>query len=312
MIHKIDLIEETRAKRLKIFKTVSLVALGILVVSVILFLIKQFALKENDTLFAVAVFFLIIAIATFIIGTASSNAGYDKFVKEHLENEIMKDVYSGNEFSYAARAGISFQEMNISGIFKNPDEFSTSDTIRTAYKGVNLVVSDYIFTRIVVTTDSKGNTTTHHYPYPGRYMSFSIKRNFMANVSIIDKRNNGDVFYLKPYREKPEFESMEFEKKFYTTATDKEKVFLVIRPKEIMDFIDLSKTYQGKIVNVLYGHTIYLILADTKIEFSFSIFRKIDQGLIRDIYAYYELPLRIIDKLKLDGDRYNAKELGWN
>lgn len=307
MDYKIDVIERERSKRLKTFKIMSLIALGFLVVTIVLFVIYNF--QENETLLTVAIIFAIVTIVLFCLGFAIPSSGYDKFVKNNLEHAIMCDVFKANKFNYEAKDGISFNEMNCSGVFKRPDQFATSDTIRTSYKGVQLVLSDYIFTRITTSVDSKGNTTTHQYPYPGRYMSFTINRDFNSGISIIDKRNNSDVFVLKPYKTNLDFESIEFNKKFYLTTTDKEKAFYVIRPKEIMDLLDLSKVYKGKIVCVIVNHTIYFMLADTSVEFNFSLFKKISQEVINDIYAYYELPLKIIDTLKLDSDRFNAKEL---
>ena len=307
MNYNIDLIEKERAKRLKTFKIMSLVSLGFLVVTIILFIIDFYSPNEN--LFTVFIFGLILTIIIFVLGIVIPSNGYDKFVKTNLENKIMEEVFKGNSFKYDANDGISFSEMNCSGIFKKPDAFATSDTIRTSYKGVQLVLSDYIFTRITTTTDSKGNTTQHRYPYPGRYMSFTINRDFKSGIAIIDKSNNSDVIVRKLFKNDIDFESIEFNKKFYLTTTDKEKAFYLIRPKEIMDLLDLSKLYKGKIVCVIINHTIYFLLAETSVKFNFKIFKKIENKLIEDIYAYYELPLKIIDTLRLDSERFNAKEL---
>jgi hypothetical protein len=307
MDYKIDVIEKERNKRLKVFKIMALISLGLLIVTIILFTIYSF--QKNETLLTVSILFALITLVIFIISFAIPSSGYDKFVKENLEHAIMCDVFKANQFNYEEKNGISFNEMNCAGIFRRPDEFETSDTIRTSYKGVQLVLSDYIFTRITRSVDSKGNTTTHHYPYPGRYMSFTINRDFKSGIAVIDKRNNNDVIVTRPFKNSVDFESIEFNKKFYLTTTDKEKAFYLIRPKEIMDLLDLSKMYKGKIVCVIINHTIYFILADTSVSFEFSLFKKINQEKIQDIYAYYELPLKIIDTLKLDSDRFNAKEL---
>ena len=307
MDYKIDVIEKERSKRLKTFKILSLIALGLLIVTIILFVI--YAFKENETLVTVAIIFAIVTIVTFILGFAIPSSGYDKFVKQNLEHAIMCDVFKANQFTYEEKDGISYNEMNCSGVFRKPDKFETSDTIRTSYKGVQLVLSDYIFTRVTTTVDSKGNTQTHYYPYPGRYMSFTVNRDFRSGIAVIDKRNNDDVIVSRPFKNSVDFESIEFNKKFYLTTTDKEKAFYLIRPKEIMDLLDLSKIYKGKIVCVIINHTIYFMLADTSVNFEFSLFKKISQEKISDIYGYYELPLKIIDTLKLDSDRFNAKEL---
>lgn len=304
-----EVIDKERTRRLKIFKIFAFISLGLFVVSIILFLLKQFAFNENDDLFFFGVFLIIISLILLSIGFSVASSKYNKFVKDNLESKIRDDVFKGQNFSYVERNGISFKEMNASGIFRSPDEFTTSDTIRTNYKGVDLVLSDYVFTIIETSTDKDGHTTEHRYPFPGRYMSFRIDRDFQSAISIVDKQNNPRVFNLKPFKNIMEFESLDFNEKFYSTATDREKAFYLIRSKELIDFIDLRELYKGKIVNVLFNHTIYFLLAETKIEFKFSIFKKIERKVVNDIYAYYRLPLDIINKLKLDGDKFNATSL---
>ncbi|MFA7222954.1 MAG: DUF3137 domain-containing protein [Bacilli bacterium] len=304
---KFDAIEAERQRRLKTFKTLLLVSLGFLVVSIILFVIYYF--NPNSVLMVIAFFVAVIFFILLTVAFSLPNNGFNKYCKDNLEKNIMNDVFQGEKYSYTEKNGVSFKEMNYSGLFLIPDDFETSDTIRTTYKGIELTLSDYIFTRIVTHTDSKGNTTHTRYPFPGRYMAFNLERNFESGVAIIDKRNNNMVFNYKLYKEPLDFESIDFNKRFYATTSNKEKAFYLIRPKEIMALLDLSNLYKGHISNVLVNHTIYFIIADTKVDFSFNIFHKLDEGIVKDIYGYYELPLKIIDSLNLAAERYNEKSL---
>ena len=170
---KFDEIEIERKKRLKTFKTLLLVSLGFLVVSIVLFVINYF--NPNDVLMLIAFFMAVIFFILLIVSFSYPNNGYNKYCKDNLEKNVMNDVFSGEKYSYTEKNGISFKEMNYSGLFLTPDDFETSDTIRTTYKGVELTLSDYIFTRIVTHTDSKGNTTHTRYPFPGRYMAFNLE-----------------------------------------------------------------------------------------------------------------------------------------
>jgi len=300
----LDKIEIERKKRLKNFNILFFIGLTFLVASIVLFLIEYFN-KHVESI--VSIIGLVIGIILILLAFGINNHGYEKFVKDNLEKIIMNDVFKNNKFTYDEKNGCSFTEMNYSGIFQNPDEFQSTDTIRSTYKDVEFVLSDYVFTRIVVTTDAKGNTTTHRYPYPGRYLSFHLERNFESGVAIIEKKNNPDVFHLNLYKNKIDFESIEFNKKFQITASDKEKAFYLIRPKEIMDFLDFQKKYKGNISNVFVNNMVYFIIADVAIDFHYSFFKKISELQIADIRAYYELPLKIIDSFSLNRDKYNAK-----
>lgn len=295
-------IEIERKKRLKSFYIFLGIGLGIFLISLILFIIF-FNQEEVPILPIIGIFIGLIIIG---IGVLTNKKGYDTYVKNNLEKIIMNDVFKDSKYTYVENNGISFKEMNYSGVFANPDDFKTSDTIRSTYKTVEFVLSDYVFTRIVTTTDSKGNTTTHEYPYPGRFMSFHLERNFASGVAIIERRNNPDVIHHNLYKEKVDFESIDFNKKFCATASDKTKAFYLIRPKEIMDLLDLEQTYKGNISNIVVNNMVYFILADVSIEFHYSIFKPINDTQMKDIRAYYELPLRIIDRLNLGNDKFNT------
>lgn len=297
-------IENERKKRLKSFYIFLGIGLGILAISVI-FVVFYLLRSEELPIFSIVGLF--IGIILIGIGFFINKKGYDTYIKNNLEKSIMNDVFKDNKYSYVENNGISFREMNYSGVFTNPDRFTTSDTIRSTYKTVEFVLSDYIFYRIVTTTDSKGNTQTHEYPYPGRYMSFHLERNFENGVAVVERKNNPDVFHHSLYKEKVDFESIEFNKKFSITASDKSTAFYLIRPKEIMDLLDLEKTYRGNISNIIVNNMVYFILADVSIEFHYSLFKPIGDNQMKDIRAYYELPLRIIDRLNLGNDKFNSK-----
>ena len=143
-------------------------------------------------------------------------------------------------------------------------------------------------------------------------MSFNLERDFGFGVSIIDKRNNADVFHTKLYKIPVEFESIDFNKRYYITTSSKEKTFYIIRPKEIIDLIDFSDKYKGHLVNVVVNNKVYFFLSDVSIEFHYSIFKKLDEGIVNDIKAYYEIPLRIIDKFNLAKQKFNDANIDQN
>jgi|GEM_PF-2352015 Protein of unknown function (DUF3137). len=303
----LETIEINRHKRLKTFYILFFIGLALLALAIVFILIYFLGNVETFTLPGFAI--LIVGIILIVLSFTISSNRYETFVKDTLEKSIMEEVYKDNKFTYVQNNGISFKEMNYSGMFRMPDEFQTSDTIRSTYKDVEFVVSDYIFTRITTTTDSHGHHQQNRYPYPGRYMSFHLERNFGAGLAIVEKRNNCDVINTNLYKEKVDFESIDFAKRFITTASDRQKAFYLIRPKEIMDLLEIDDKYKGNIVNILVNNMVYFLLADTQIVFHYSIFHKIDESLINDVKAYYELPLRIIDILNLSNSKFNSTDL---
>lgn len=304
----IETIEAERKNRLKIFKILFGIGGGFVLLTII-FGIVYYLNQDFDGLMIAVFISAIIGIILIALSFGIPGKSYATYCKENLEKAIMNECFKDIKFTYTQKNGISFKEMNFSGVFNQPDEFATSDTVRGSYKDVEFVLSDYVFTVVKVTTDSKGHRQETRYPFPGRYMSFHLERNFGFGISMIEKRNNPEVFRTSLYKEKVEFESIDFNKRFIATTSDQKKAFYLIRPKEIMNIVDLDKKYKGNIVNVLVNNEVYFILADVNIEFSFSIFKKISETTINDIKAYYSIPLSIIETLSLSRDKFNNTDL---
>ena len=94
---KFDEIEIERKKRLKTFKTLLLVSLGFLVVSIVLFVINYF--NPNDVLMLIAFFMAVIFFILLIVSFSYPNNGYNKYCKDNLEKNVMNDGFSGGTYS---------------------------------------------------------------------------------------------------------------------------------------------------------------------------------------------------------------------
>lgn len=257
------------------------------------------------------IFLIIGIIGSFLFGFLAfgvPNMQFAKYVKDNLEKLVAKDVYKDCKAKYIESGGFSESDLHKSKLFLSPDEFSSEDTIEGSYKDVEFLATDYVFTVIHITSDKNG-TREERFPYPGRLFKFHLERNFKFNLSIVHKYCSGEVFNRHPFKEKLEFESVEFNKKFNSTTDDKEKAYFILRPKEIVSILDFNNTYKGNIAICFQPNYMYLVLDGVKINFNFNVFKKIDSQVINDIKAYYSLPLKIIDMFKLDVARYNNTEL---
>lgn len=304
---KLESIEIVRKKELKVVYILGGIGLGFLAISIILLLLFYFG-NFDEGFFYFGILFLI-SIVLIVLSVAIPSSRYNSYCKKNLEQMVMNDTYKDIKFEYIPENGCSFGEMNNINIFKKPDEFHASDTVRGVYKDVEFVLSDYVFVVITYTYDSKGNRHENRHVYPGRYMFFNLERNFDAGISICDRGANSEVFNMRLFNEQVEFESIDFNKKFVVTSNNKNKAFKLIRPKEIINLLDIKNKYRGHIVNVLKDKSIYFILSDVSTEFKFNLFKKVSDILINDIKAYYKVPFFLIDELDLYKDKFNNKEI---
>lgn len=304
-------IESVRQKHLKRFKVLLVIDLVLIALLVGIYFLYTKLINPSDTSsgFTIISFGGFIIIVLLISAFVVSIVPYNHYCKSVVELKVMEDVYHKDKYSYVESNGATFNELNYSNIFKRPDEFNVSDTIRSNYKGVDFLSTEYTFIDIYYTTDSKGHREEHRTPYYGRVFIYDLKREFNGSVSIFEKCSNNTVFNKNIYDEKIEFESIEINKKFTITTTNKETAFKIIRPKEIMGIIDFNNDNKGDVAFIFDKNKLTFVVSDIKIDFNFNLFKKFDEKIIEDIRKYYEMPLRIIDIFNLDSSKFNNKDL---
>ena len=295
----ITIVENKRKKLATFFWIVFPISVALFVTS---FFIINYGNSGNNSLLIASFIAIIIGFVGLIISLLIPNKVFNRIIRNTFNEAIAKSVYKN--YDYTQKNGLSFKEINKSLVFKKPDDFATSETFRFSYKDVEIVSSNYVFTKIEVYTDNHG-THTERKEYPGRYFEFHLERNLGEGLEIIEKRYNSNVFHKSLYKEKVEFESMEFNKKFRITTNNKEKAFYFIRPKELLDIVELEKAFKGNLVMVFNGNYFYFIIDNNNVNYGVSFLKKFNENSLEIIKDFYKIPLKIVDKLGLDKDRFN-------
>ena len=110
----LETIEINRHKRLKTFYILFFIGLALLALAIVFILIYFLGNVETFTLPGFAI--LIVGIILIVLSFTISSNRYETFVKDTLEKSIMEEVYKDNKFTYVQNNGISFKEMNYSGM----------------------------------------------------------------------------------------------------------------------------------------------------------------------------------------------------
>ena len=299
-------IENERKQIISKFLKVNIISLVCIVIGTIIIFVSKLFSKNHEVNLEFLLFY-IGAFVIFIITSTMYNKKYSTFVKLNLENKIIESLYNENCYTCSDRNGISFKDMNFCNIFKQPDEFNVSQTIYSKYKDIDFCSTNYVFTIINEYRDSKGNRRETRTNYPGRYLAFKIPKNFDFGLSVIEKSNHSRVVNKTLFKEKIEFESIGFNKKFNITTTDKHKTFFVIRPREIINIIEFDKTFNSHLSIVFSKNKIMLLMADYNDKISYSLFSKMSDKTIDRIIRYYSLPHKIIDDLGLYKSKFKVE-----
>ena len=298
----LESIEIERQKKLKSFKILFFPSLIIAVVSLVVALLMD---SENQVRY---VFFVLCAVFAMLmlVAVLVPSSQYSKFCKKDLEMIVLKDVFKdAKQFEYYESNKLDYKDLARSKLLRSPYKFKTFDTLYTDYKDVEIILTNFDFITLETHTDSEGHTHTteeHHY---GRYIEFNLEKTFDYELAIVEKGNNPQIICSKPFKEKVEFESVDFNKKFTCTCNDKQTAYVLIQPKEMVEFLDMHKDYKGQISYSFIKKKVFFILNGTKTSISYNLFSKLSDKKINEVRSFYNLPIDVIDRLKLHKDKFN-------
>ena len=228
-----------------------------------------------------------------------TNTMKDRIISQMIISEL------GTNAQYYKNSGINLNEIYNLGIYQYPDRWHLEDHIIAEYNGIPYEMCDAVFEERHVTRDSKGNRRVTYIKYfAGRIIKIDFKRNIDFAMKVIEGHPKG--LRVNGYTG-IETEVIDFNKKYNTYVTDKEKAFYFLTPVMIMKLLEIEKLFKGTIQFVLNGDCFYVFINNNTDSLEFSIKRPIDDKLINIIRSQITIGAAIINELKLDTDKFNEE-----
>ena len=295
-------LEEFELYRQKVCKKANILLLiGVLLI--VLGIVFAMLFSSNEEAGDGLIFVFLIAFIAGIVLIAINSSMKTKLSVEFKNQFIIdyvKSIYPGCE--YNPKLGISVDRILEPGFFQNPDRYYIEDYLKASFDDVPFEMSDFHFQEKHVTTDSKGNTRVTYVTYAkGRFMIFDFKRDFNKVVKVADNIAYG---FNTRGLEKVETESIDFNKKFKTYATDGMTAFYVLTPQIQLKLLELESKFKGSMYFSFMKGKLYVAITDGVSILDINASKKISEDTMKIIESQLMLPASIINELGLSSEKY--------
>ncbi|NMA05651.1 MAG: DUF3137 domain-containing protein [Acholeplasmataceae bacterium] len=236
----------------------------------------------------------------FLILASNIKSKYDNFVKANVIDGLIKEMYE--EANYQPNNMININYINSLGIYQKPDRWSGEDYFSGKYKGISFACSEVKLQERRERRDSKGNVQVYYVDYfNGRFYSFVFETEFKERLQIMEKRANGKV---SGRLTKFETESIEFNKKFKTYATDQHYVFYQLTPVIQLNLLQFESIHRGTIQALYDKNRLDIAVNDSQNTLHLDIKTPLIKENLTKVIHDIQMPAAIINEFNLDSDKF--------
>lgn len=236
----------------------------------------------------------------FLILASNIKSKYDNFVKANVIDGLIKEMYE--EANYQPNNMININYINSLEIYQKPDRWSGEDYFSGKYKGISFACSEVKLQERRERRDSKGNVQVYYVDYfNGRFYSFVFEKEFKERLQIMEKRANGKV---SGRLTKFETESIEFNKKFKTYATDQHYVFYQLTPVIQLNLLQFESIHRGTIQALYDKNRLDIAVNDSQNTLHLDIKTPLIKENLTKVIHDIQMPAAIINEFNLDSDKF--------
>ncbi len=242
---------------------------------------------------------IIIGIGGFIffgVGMANFSS-----LKKTFKNTVLKPMFQEAipGIEYQPEMGLAPQIVYSTDFLKVADRFHSEDHLRGELDGVQFISSDVKLEERHVQHTKNGTRVYYVAYFIGRVFRFSFNKDFVGSLYVLESGSPRSRGYSKV-----ELESVDFNKKFKTYATEDITAFYILTP-DIMEAIhNLEKRHHGRIGLSFHGEHLYVAINNNKDTFEVQMFRKIDDSMIREFQQDLLVIKDFIMTLKLNNNLF--------
>jgi hypothetical protein len=210
--------------------------------------------------------------------------------KDHLMDAVLQEFFT--DFSHNKKAGLSLFDVMASELLAKPDRYYSNDFIQGSYQGVGFAMSDVTMQRVIQT----GKTTTVQTYFRGPVMVFDFHKETKGKL-IVQQSRRGQVF--SSYKS-VKLESVQFNKRFFTYATEQKLAFFILTPHFMERLQRLEEEVPGQFYFSFINSKMYVALHNNKDLFEVSMFGTINQTIYDRFYHEVKIIVDLIEDLRLN------------
>lgn len=284
----LELQRKSEFRKISILQWSSLI-LFIAYISILAYSVLRFDFSLNPLSFVFSFAFVIIFAFAAELKKKLTNKIKDQYVRILIEKSGYKNV------TYNIDSRLNSNYVNGKNYLRRPDRFTSSDEITGNVDG-----NDFLFSNVRLEsrrTDSNGNTSYSTY-FMGPWIEISLPRSIKGKIEIIEKR--GVTSRSEKQLEKFNTESINFNNKFNSFASDQSEYYKLMTFKKIEDLSLLERAVAGHF-SIYYNGSRLTVLLNTNRYFfqpkiSVSLLSEESQTKIKKEIEI----LRLINKLTVN------------
>ena len=292
IIEKYEALRLSRVKRARIFQIIFIAAI---VVTTICFITT--IIMGGDTFVSIFAGINIVLFIIFISLFLAEKRKWYRFFKTTIVKDLIQAKYPGSVFN--PDAGIDLNTLMKPEFFARPDRYYSNDLLVAGVDSTSFTMADYVLQK---RHDDKDGYVNYQTYAEGRFFDFHFNRDFKNTVRVIEKQG---FFTFGDKSKRVELESVDFNKKFNTYATDELTAFYILTPQVQEEMLRLESCFKGNIMFCFNVDHLYIAVNDGKDSFVSDLFKSISKENISKLVEEIEIPLNFINALKLNREKYS-------
>ncbi len=242
----------------------------------------------------------------FIVGAvglvflAIGGTGFSK-LKRNFKTTILANMFKEliPDITYNPDQGLSQNVVYSTDFLKRADRFHSEDLLSGQIDGVDFVSSDVKLEERHVQHTKNGTRVYYVTYFLGRIFRFEFNKEFVGSLQVHEAGRPRSRGYKKV-----KLESIDFNKKFKTYATEDITAFYILTPDIMERIFQLEKRNPGRIGLSFHGDHLYVTINNGKDTFEVQLFRKIDQSMIKEFEQDLLVIKDFIMTLKLNNNLF--------
>lgn len=247
-----------------------------------------------------ALILLIPGIIYMIIGTSKFGKLSNRFKKE-----VLTDVISGfvEDGVFEPNMGLDMNTVYNTEFLQRADRSHTEDYLSGKIDGVEFISSDVRLEERHVEHTKNGTRTYYVTYFLGRIFEFEFNKSFEGYLQVLE----GARPQSRRKFNKVKLESVVFNKKFKTYATNDHTAFYVLTPHLMEALLSFEQNNKGKIYFSFIDSKLYLGINNFKDTFELKMFKELNESSFEEFKKELFVIKEVVSELKLNNNIFKKE-----
>jgi hypothetical protein len=243
---------------------------------------------------------VVLGVISAIAGLVFAGIGFSNFssLSKRFKVEVLTGLVSQfvDDGYFNPNQGLPQATVYSTEFLKHADRFHSEDFLSGSMDGVKFISSDVKLEERHVQHTKNGTRTYYETFFLGRVFVFDFNKTFEGFLQVLER---GRPTVNRNYS-KVKLESIQFNKKFKTYATNDHSAFYVLTPHFMEALMDFEQNNRGTIMFSFIGSSLYIGIDNRRDTFELSMFRALDERIFDEFKRDLLVIQEVIKELNLN------------